>query len=99
MQPLMQLLKAVLPFWYAVRRASAHIIVLSSYSPFGLDEKMTQEVFGMISPSEHGKLHVWMAFQQVFINKNLEDHQGLVIDILKELIEEGILLKVAHWIV
>ena len=23
------------PLWYAVRRASAHIIVLSSYSPFG----------------------------------------------------------------
>lgn len=23
------------PMWYAVRRASAHIIVLSSYSPFG----------------------------------------------------------------
>ena len=23
------------PLWYAVRRASAHIIVLSSYSPYG----------------------------------------------------------------
>lgn len=23
------------PLWYAIRRASAHIIVLSSYSPFG----------------------------------------------------------------
>ncbi|XP_066372086.1 phosphoenolpyruvate phosphatase-like isoform X2 [Miscanthus floridulus] len=31
--------KSSSPMWYAVRRASAHIIVLSSYSPFGtLDE-------------------------------------------------------------
>lgn len=27
--------KSSSPLWYAVRRASAHIIVLSSYSPFG----------------------------------------------------------------
>ena len=27
--------KSSSPMWYAVRRASAHIIVLSSYSPFG----------------------------------------------------------------
>lgn len=28
--------KSSSPLWYAVRRASAHIIVLSSYSPFGM---------------------------------------------------------------
>lgn len=27
--------KSSSPMWYAIRRASAHIIVLSSYSPFG----------------------------------------------------------------
>lgn len=27
--------KSSSPLWYSVRRASAHIIVLSSYSPFG----------------------------------------------------------------
>lgn len=27
--------KSTNPLWYAIRRASAHIIVLSSYSPYG----------------------------------------------------------------
>ena len=27
--------KSSSPLWYAIRRASAHIIILSSYSPFG----------------------------------------------------------------
>ncbi|KAG6740974.1 hypothetical protein POTOM_056452 [Populus tomentosa] len=30
--------KSSSPLWYAIRRASAHIIVLSSYSPFGFDK-------------------------------------------------------------